>query len=624
MPRPLSRAPFTAAVIAALLFAFAATAQEAPKEVDSEVSEVTLYRDQAQVVRVLQVPAGQGPIEIVVTGLPDQIIASSLFAEGGEVVDVRAVQMRQRVVAQEPRVDIRELDEQILTKTEEIEGNTAMQLLSQSQLDYLDKLEGFVAPTATTELSQGVLDAAQLRETTQFIFEQRATSTQELLVLRSAARALQRELQTLQQQRSQLAGRSQTVVREAVLFLDRRQAAAATIRLTYLVGNCGWSPAYNVRGDLNNAQVRVEYNALIRQMTGEDWDGVELTLSTASPMISAAGPAMASFPVMLQPGGPRQAGVSGPGGGGGLSMDEADALGEQYALLQQRQVEAITRNNSVTNLRDNLDASWQGNEFGAQAQVLELNGGLAAIAPPGGGLPGAPVHALSISYTLDVPVTLQSRSDQQMTRILQSEMAGEFYHVASPVLTSFVYREAEIENSSGHDLLDGPVNVYLDGQFVGRTEMVSVTRGQHFVLGFGADPQLHAKRQLVSRDEESQGGNTLLGFEYRLSIDNYGDQPASVRVMDRIPNFRDGDDVRITMGEMSEELSDDAAYLRLSRPTGILRWDTTVDANASGEEAHVVSYQFNLAFDRNFILSTGDMEKLRGEFEEQERNRRGR
>jgi len=606
------------AVIAVLLFVTMSThAQDAPV-VESAVSEVTLYRNQAQVVRTFEVPAGEGPIELVVSGLPDQIVGNSLFAEGGEQVDVRAVRLRQRVVGEEPRDDIRALDEQILAKTEEVEVNTAMQGLAQSQLEYLTKLEEFTATRVTGDLAEGELDAEQLREASQYIFEQRAESTRELLTLRSAARVLQRELQTLQQQRSRLAGRTQTVVREAVLFLDRRAAGAATVKLTYQVGNCGWAPSYNVRGDLEEGTVRVEYNALIRQMTGEDWDGVTLTLSTATPMISASGPAMAAFPVMLTPAGPQN-----PGRPGGLAGDEAAELGRQYAQLQGQRQDAAISNSAAVNLRDNLNASWQGNEFAARAQVLELSAGLAAIE----GYqqqPGGAVHGLSINYTLQGPVTLQSRSDQQMTRILQAEMAGEFYHVASPVLTEFVYREAEISNSSGKDLLDGPVNVYLDGRFVGRTEMVSVTRGQKFVVGFGADPQLHAKRELVSRDEDAQGGNTLLGFEYRLAIENYSDQPADVRLMDRIPTFRDGDDVKITIGEVSEDLSDDATYLRLMRPDGILRWDTTVPANASSEEAHVVTYQFDLAFDRNFVLSTGDMNKLRMEFEEQERNRRGR
>ena len=65
----------------------------------------------------------------------------------------------------------------------------AMQQLAQSQLDYLTKLEGFTAARATGDLSEGELDAAQLREASEFIFEQRAESTREMLALRSASAA---------------------------------------------------------------------------------------------------------------------------------------------------------------------------------------------------------------------------------------------------------------------------------------------------------------------------------------------------------------------------------------------------------------------------------------------------
>ena len=61
------------------------------------------------------------------------------------------------------------------------------------------------------------------------------------------------------------------------------------------------------------------------------------------------------------------------------------------------------------------------------------------------------------------------------------------------MLTSYVYREAELANSSDQDLLAGPITVYLDGRFVGRGEIPTVA-GQTFVVGFGADPQLRARR----------------------------------------------------------------------------------------------------------------------------------
>ena len=69
-------------------------------------------------------------------------------------------------------------------------------------------------------------------------------------------------------------------------------------------------------------------------------------------------------------------------------------------------------------------------------------------------------------------------------------------------MDSYVYREAELANSSDKDLLAGPITVYLDGRFVGRGEIPTVARGQSFVVGFGADPQLRARRALCSRRQE--------------------------------------------------------------------------------------------------------------------------
>ncbi|NTW90662.1 MAG: DUF4139 domain-containing protein, partial [Erysipelotrichaceae bacterium] len=72
---------------------------------------------------------------------------------------------------------------------------------------------------------------------------------------------------------------------------------AASIRLSYLVANCGWSPTYTLRTEAEQNEVRVECHGLVQQMTGEDWNEVELTLSTASPALSASGPGLASFPI---------------------------------------------------------------------------------------------------------------------------------------------------------------------------------------------------------------------------------------------------------------------------------------------------------------------------------------
>lgn len=228
----------------------------------------------------------------------------------------------------------------------------------------------------------------------------------------------------------------------------------------------------------------------------------------------------------------------------------------------------------------------------------------------------------SLTYKLNNPVTLTSRSSRQMVRIVSTDLPSRFYHVATPVLTSYVYREAEVANASTEDLLGGPINVYLDERFVGRGEIPTVARGQTFVVGFGADPQLRARRELIEKSDGINGGNRELRFDYRLVVENFKDQAADIRVIDRMPTSRSDANIRITRNDFSVELSQDQLYQRLEKPEGILRWDITVPANATVNESELIEYSYTVEYDRKYMVSLpGTLNQQKLEFEQLQRGR---
>ena len=283
-------------VAATLTFVMATDARSSAadvKKTDGRVTHITLYRGQARITRTIEVEGKKGSVEVVVGELPEQIVAGSVFAEGGDKTEVRAVQFRSRAVGEEPREEVRNLDAAIEDLTDKIALNKKSLELLDKRTQYLDKLEGFVAPTAMAELSKGVLDAEALERITKFSFEQRKTIAEEQVKLAKEARDLQKQSSLLDRQRAELTGGASRTVREAVLFIQKHADGKDTIRLNYLVSNCGWSPTYTMRAGEDRKEVRVEYNALIHQMSGEDWRDVSLTLSTASPALSAFSAAVA-------------------------------------------------------------------------------------------------------------------------------------------------------------------------------------------------------------------------------------------------------------------------------------------------------------------------------------------
>ena len=623
-----------------MLFQVAAIGRAAAT-VEGQIAEVTLYRGQAQVTRRVPLEGAAGRMEIVVAKLPEQIVPNSLFAEGGDAVEVRAVRFRTRAVGEEPREELRAIDKELLTAQQQLALAQKRQALLVKRTEYLAKLEGFVAPTAQSDLTKGVLDAEALERLTTFAFAQHETIATEEITLAEEVRVRSEEIELLQRKRGEITAGAAQTIREAVLFVQKQNDAPAEVRLSYLVNDCGWSPSYMMRASADGGEVKVEYNALIRQLSGEDWNDVALTLSTASPTLSAAGPGLAPLHVQLATearvnqsaalpaNAPAPAGNFDPFGEAPQQASSAMGMGRASKSQVQNQIEGLRSqryefNNAIGNAGNYADVnrfSWNLNDVAGSYQLLEFNCPMSVLRSETINDGNGP----SLTYELGTGVSLASRTDQQMVRIMQTAMESQLYHTAVPVLTPHVYREAELKNTSDNDLLAGPMTAYLDGRFVGQGELPTVARGEKFVVGFGANPQLRARRELVDKSDSTQGGNRETRLEYRLVVENFSDEPTPVRVIDRLPHAEDGADIRVTLGETSDKLSEETLYLRNERPMGLLRWDVEVPADAAGETARLITYKYGVEYDRKFVVSLpAATEKLQEEFEQLQRGRQKR
>ncbi|MGE5294587.1 MAG: DUF4140 domain-containing protein [Solirubrobacterales bacterium] len=112
---------------------------------------MTLYRGQAMVTRTIPIEGAKGSKKLVVGDLPEQVVADSLFAEGGEGIEVRAVQFRSRAVGEEPRNEVRKVDEGIEQVNDKLLENTKAQERLTKQTAFLDQLDGFVAASAKSD-----------------------------------------------------------------------------------------------------------------------------------------------------------------------------------------------------------------------------------------------------------------------------------------------------------------------------------------------------------------------------------------------------------------------------------------------------------------------------------------
>jgi hypothetical protein len=601
---------------------------DAPRIATSRITHVTVYPDSALVTREVDVPAGAGLVELVISPLPQATVASSLYTESAEGIRVLTTRFRTRPVREDTREEVRKLEEEIKKLQAEqrkvqadvraLEGNTKL----------LDKLENFTTASTVHATEKGKLDSDSTIALAKYLMEGRTERGKQMVALQEQTLDLAEKMDFAQRKMRDLTAGTSKIERDAVVVVDKVQPGAGRVKLNYLVGSAAWRPQYKFRaGKTDKDQVTVEYLAAIMQQTGEDWERVALTLSTAQPMLNAAPPEMHALAVNVVPRGAAPQGVTVSGlqtglGLGPMPNQPAQPYGGQPAAKVpagrlavanpatqagtsradlQKAVQELRRQAQLTaNLRREKDAS----ELANYAAVLEQACDLAMTTPKDKGTSRLPRNeGPSVTYHLAARFSVPSRMDDQVIEVARIELQPDYFYKAVPVLTPHVYRQANLLNKSKYVLLPGEATMYHGSDFVGRMALPLVAIGEQFTVGFGAEPQLQVQRQLLDRTRTMQAGNQVLKYDYRILISSYKDEKVKVQVWDRLPRG-ENESLNVTLIKSSPELCKDGVYEREERANNLLRWDVEIEPEMRGEKALKISYEFKLELDKQATLGS--------------------
>jgi hypothetical protein len=583
------------------------------------IRQVTLYRNSALVTREIAVPPGEPSRTLDVPDLPELMIANSVYADGDESTVVRAVRVSNSPAVESQRQEVRDLDRQLEElKQQRAELQVTLGVIAKN-IESLDQLCRFSSAAGQVDLNRGVLNAETLTGLTTFSMNQHRELAGEQLRCQTQLEKVGQQFQLTEARREQATGTPSATRYETKIFVETPGGAAGKVYLSYQVGNCGWTPQYTVRGRSAQRTFELRYSALVRQMSGEDWKEVTLTLSTASPSLAATRPLLTPLHIVSVD--PTRLGREEESAEPPNDPFEEPAVDDQadefagmvQALREQQQAtEAEPVSDPWTYASDERDLAL--NSLANRLQEIELKAASRSwrtLAPDVNEDLGIQVYALS------QPVSLDTRREQQLVQILEKQLAGEVYHVATPLLSTYAYREAELTNTQPCGLLGGPATVYLDERFVGCTQIPSTASGQSLTIGCGADQQVRTRRELRDKQDQVQGGNRQLKFVYRLVLSNFKDEPVAVRLVDRMPVTRQTQQLSVRLDDPQLPISDDGLYQRVLRPVGLLRWDLIVPAGRHGSQAFDVQYSYTVEFDRNLTPATQQtLAELRTEYQD--------
>jgi hypothetical protein len=269
-------------------------------ECESRIRRVTVYARGAVVARELSLPPElpEEATELTVKGITALAEPGSIraIASGGREV----VALRSRYVAPPPPASpgslldrLRELHlERIRLRNERAHLKTRRDMLSSMSLDPgMARAFRHVDPTARVgdALALSGMLTAELAE-----LDARVAAIDEAIEANERARKAA-ELAAAQAKSAELEGEGSASVDVLVRLAPGGAAAVRSLEIEYVVRAARWFPAYAARFSAGATRVELSIAALVAQASGEDWDHVELSLSTADLVTDARLPELASL-----------------------------------------------------------------------------------------------------------------------------------------------------------------------------------------------------------------------------------------------------------------------------------------------------------------------------------------
>jgi uncharacterized protein (TIGR02231 family) len=484
----------------------AATAEAADIEGPSHIDAVTVFPDQAQITRALKVKLDDGDQTLVIKDLPSNLDTASLRIEASGTAGIQIGSVDMRLVTPPPPV--------ALLTSDGAQQIAALQAERATLDDTIEAVEGKRhlidrLGTAATDgflkgIGEGKTTAGQLKDTWTAFGDGLTDALAAIRAAHTRQHAIDDEIARIKAATTHMPN-PERPHNEARVSVSAPGTGEATFRLTYRVVGASWQPVYDAKLIMDASgkpKVELVTRALVSQTTGEDWDGADLTLSTARPALGTAAPDLKPTVVRLW---------QQPANAATMPMPSAPMAPTKSAVPRPK-----TSRFSGGSQLDAEEAPEPAEEITAQ---VESNGTTTVFHIPG--------H-----------VTIDSGQSARNLKISVATIEAQLSAKATPKQLAAAFLTAQFKPQGEAALLPGRVSIYRGGEFVGSGQIPFTAPGDDVKLGFGEDDKLKVDRVALRQSEGDTGifGSTHQEtHDFKIRIKNLHVDVMPITIEDQIP-----------------------------------------------------------------------------------------
>ena len=235
-----------------------------------------------------------------------------------------------------------------------------------------------------------------------------------------------------------------------------------------VVSSVHWALHYELHATMSTDRISPEisliYCATVDQLTGEDWNNVALTLSTldtrAHTLLPLSIPTLQPLKIALETS-PTDAKKRLPG----FERYEFHALTSEDPFVVPAPIAQMHFARRVDSEDVVIETAEEDAVLSSDLSPVNAN--------VENGLPGPVIdrHALSLAYHVGGAVSVPSDGEKHRIAFAGLALTADVRYVCVPRKGPEVFLEARMKNTSGHELLPGPVTVFIDDCLAARSSL---------------------------------------------------------------------------------------------------------------------------------------------------------
>ncbi|RYD82737.1 MAG: mucoidy inhibitor MuiA family protein, partial [Sphingobacteriales bacterium] len=494
-------------VLAVLAISLFCNNYASAQRITSTINEVTVYLQGALVNRNVQATLTPGTTELIIENLSNFIDERSVVLEGGGDVTILSVNYRlNHTKIQEDNAAGKAI------RTEMDSAKMKLAYLQNERVVLEEELQMLRENYKITSKGTFIED---LEDAADFIRTRAVQVRNKIVQMATQEQALNTKVTNLQKQLAENGNDNKMPSGELVVKLSASSYTKANFTLKYFVTNAGWIPTYTLRADDMNQPMALSYDAIVKQLTGEQWKNVKLTLTTGTPSNGNLRPEFNTWYVNIYQPAPQYENIS-------------------NVESQSRRYYKRTDNIGYKDEESNAPGTDKSIDYASNFTNLVQT-------------------STNVNFEINLRYDVPSDGVGRFVRVQEISLPATFAYTAFPRQAKEAFLTANITGWEDFGLLPGEAGLFLGNTYVGKAFMDPNAASDTLSLFFGADKQIVVERNKVKTSSKKQfiGSNKTETFSYVITVKNVKRTNVTIDIIDQIP-VSQNKDITVDLKESSK------------------------------------------------------------------------